>query len=615
MTANLKVALVYGNLPTIEEIDQFIFWADRCDVTLVGPESICNYVAACTRFENLRYTALSDYNDNPMYLPGLEKALSEFDIVVVKERLGMYAFQAVKAKWKYRFRLAVWIDNLAVLPGEDVSQMRTVRREVTNAADICLVQTEAAAQVLEVEGVASERIFRFLPGVELRAKRNKKTRAQALAQLGRPEGDIIVVHTGQIEWEEGLLDLVHAFKLACKENARVADRLHFVFCGIGSFAHQLRDTFIQHKLDNRVTYLSPSRDNLRLIYEAADAVFAAGYPGRDRIEGEPYRLLQAMAHEISIISSRTALTEELCGKHRFDFCASHLGSLAEALVRCADSPSLRNDIAKKNAQAYASQYSPAEVKIRMDRLLGEMTRTMMPSEIADLDQQVREVETRVSAKQYLSAIELIEEIFKHGSVATHHKANLLRLVGDCFAKLGDVDAAKDAYIRSLESDQYSARAYIGLGTVGLVKGNHDIAVLHFQKAVTLAPEDEMASLGLGLSFQGMGESKEGIKWVAKALELNPENSAALYTLVRLSYDTNHYAHAERCLSNYLRLHPEDLNMKYSYAGILFKTRQFDAAKSVCQGIIKSDPLDSRAHSLMKQINMQTQKHDSAVSNE
>ena len=48
----------------------------------------------------------------------------------------------------------------------------------------------------------------------------------------------------------------------------------------------------------------------------------------------------------------------------------------------------------------------------------------------------------------------------------HHRSNLLRLIGDSFTKLGDGEAGKNAYIQAIDLDPYSAKSFIGLGTVG-----------------------------------------------------------------------------------------------------------------------------------------------------
>ena len=111
-----KVALVIGTLPTIEEVDQFQLISDQVDLSVIASESICGFLLKSSKFQNLRCLALPDHDENPTFLPGLEKALNGFDSVIIKERTGLYAFQAVKAKMRHRFRLVTWVDNLSPFP-------------------------------------------------------------------------------------------------------------------------------------------------------------------------------------------------------------------------------------------------------------------------------------------------------------------------------------------------------------------------------------------------------------------------------------------------------------------------------------------------------------------
>ncbi len=606
-TEKQKLALVFGNLPTVEEIDQFSLLTDGFEVTVITSESICGYLTQTSRFRDLKCVALPDYDINTTYLPGLEKVLNNFDVVVVKERLGVYAYQAVRSKWRKRFRLVVWSDNLVPFPCEDVSQMRTIRREVTNAADMFLVQSEAGKRALLLEGIEEERITKFLPWVERRAQRNPKEKAKALEKLGLSDGDFLIVHFGQIEWEEGLLDLAHAVKLAVDENAELRRRLKVVFCGIGTFAPHLRDRFVTLGIDRRVSYAAPSRETFDSLLTAADALYLSNISSRDRLEGDPYRLLLAMANEIPVLGSRTPLVEEYIGKHRFDFCVGSPESLASAITKVASAGALRHDIVKKNLSVIEHQFSREKVKEEMTTIFNALALKTVTIDPSAIDHQVLEVESKVATKQYLAAIDLIESIFRIKDVPVHHKANLFRLIGDSFTKLGDPEAGKNAYIQAAEQDPYSAKAYIGLGTVGLTKGSYDIAVLHFQKAVSLAPEDEMANLGLGLAFQGMEELAEANKWVVKALEINPENTAAIYTLVKIAHDRNDFTDTERLLQKYLVLHPSDHNMKYTLGGVLFKLDRYEEVKSLMQEIVKVDPLDSRAHALAKQVSQKLER--------
>ena len=110
---------------------------------------------------------------------------------------------------------------------------------------------------------------------------------------------------------------------------------------------------------------------------------------------------------------------------------------------------------------------------------------------------------------------MIDHLLKENDLPSHHKANLMRLVGDCFIKLGDRNMAKKSYIDALDIDKYLYKAHIGLGTISLTKENFDVAIIHFQKAVALAPSDEMANLGLGMAFQGLEELEQATKWIVK----------------------------------------------------------------------------------------------------
>jgi tetratricopeptide (TPR) repeat protein len=454
-------------------------------------------------------------------MPGLEQSLAEYDIVVVKDRLGLYAYQAVKAKWKNRFRLAVWLDNLTTFPAEDVKQMRTIRNEVTNAADVFLVQTEAAKTTLLLEGIEAARIEYFAPWVEKTVVRNKKNRAKALETIGLPEGSFVIAHIGQIEWEEGLSDLTTGIKLAIDQNPSLARQLKLVFCGIGSFMSQLRETLIALKIDDRAMFIAPTRQAFETVLAAADCIFLGSTPARDRIEGEPYRLVSAMTNELPVLANRSPLIEEFCGKHRIDFCFGSPQSIADAIYKLSENAALKNDIVKKNASTIATKFGKDKIVKQMHVVFKKLAKKTPTLDSSSIDNQVREAEALVSSKQYLKAIDAIESVFQVKEIPLHHSANLYRLIGDCFAKLGDNDGAKNAYIKAIEQDPYSARAYIGLGTVGLVKQSHDIAVLHFQKAVSLAPDDEMANLGLGLAFQGMDEMEEATQKI-------PQQSTRLF---------------------------------------------------------------------------------------
>jgi len=451
----------------------------------------------------------------------------------------------------------------------------------------------------------------MIPYVEPTAKRNAKNRAKALASLSMSETDYVVAHIGQVECEEGLLELVHAAKAAMEQDASMKRRLKLIFCGIGSLAPVLGDRVTRLGLEGRVAYVAPTRDAYQAILTGADALYLGGYPSRDRVEGDPFRLVSAMVNEIPVIANRSPLVEEYIGKHRFDFCQGSLEGLTDAIMKSCDARALRNDIVKKNAAVAKQRFSEKLAREDMTGVFNTILAERQTMESQPIDRQVAEVESKVAGRQYLEAIDVIESILSSPQVPIHHKANLYRLIGDSLTKLGDPEAGKGAYTKAIELDPYSARAYIGLGTVGLTKNAFDVSVLHFQKAVSLAPDDEMANLGLGLAFEGLGENDEASHWMVKSLECNPNNTAAIFSLVKLSYKRDRFSEVESALRQYVTSHPTDHNMKYTLAGILFKTGSATETASLMKDILARDPQDARAQALLAQA---TQTQTGAASN-
>jgi tetratricopeptide (TPR) repeat protein len=308
-----------------------------------------------------------------------------------------------------------------------------------------------------------------------------------------------------------------------------------------------------------------------------------------------------MANKVPVIASRNPLVEEYVGKHRIDFCPGSIESLAAAIEKAAEAKSLVNNIAAKNASTYEQRFNQDRVTRRMTTAIHDMTQRDIRRDYNAIDRAVIEVESCINTGDYLDAVDRIEMLFSTGAVPLYHQANLLRLVGDCFTRLGDSTSAKNAYSRAINLDPFSAKAHIGLGTVALTRNSHDGAVIHFQKAVSLAPNDEMGSFGLGLAFQGLGEINEANKWVANACRLNPMNAPAVFTLVKLAFDRNSFDDARDALCRYIAQKPQDLNMVFSLAGIEFKTGNNTAAEMLLTQMLAIDPNDARAHQLLAQI--------------
>lgn len=596
------VALVYASLPHFDEVQQLIQLADEFKLVLITSKSIADYLLGVKLDASIEFVVLPDYDENSSYLPGLEASLEGVDLVIVKERLGVYAYQIVKAKWRSQFRLLVLVDNLLPFPGEDLSQMKSVRTEISEIADGFLVQSNAAKQALICEGVSEDKIYKFVPSVTSLMERSIDRKNAQVAKIGFDQGSFVIGFFGQIEWEERIADLLYALKVCINTDSGHRRRLKLLVCGVGSYVNELKQLSMSLGVDHIIAYLPLNAEAYQSFIESIDCLFVSAMPSKDRIDGDPYRMLSAMAHNVPVIACRSPLVEETLGKHRIDFCLSSIKSMQSAINKIAYTKPLVADIVRKNADKISLSHNVDVGKQSIRGIACQVLNVSLPNQDRSLDETIVKVESLVKSKQYSGAIDLIEAIFLNTDIPKHHHSNLYRLIGDCFTKLGDSRSGKQAYIKAIEVDAFSAKAHLGLGTVSLMGHNYERAVINFQKAISLSPLEEMANLGLGLAFQGLEEYSEAKKWVVKSLEINRDNPPAIYTLLRISQELNSYDDCERILSSYITTHPNDQNMIYTLGGVYFATKRYAKTVDMMQQILQLNPMDARAKSLLKQAN-------------
>lgn len=604
----IRMAVVFAVHPHPWDLEYLGLLKNHYDLKIITTESIGSLISS-SHAQTFELVVLADYPESPTFLPGLEKALSDFDLVIIKERVGLYSYQAMKAKWRHRFRLIVWVDNTVPFPADGLVRVSTIRNEVTESADGFLVFSQAAKETLEIEGVPKEKIYKLKPWVGQLPSRSDSKRFQIREEMGFSEGDLVILYLHDIGWESGLFDLLHGIKKAKSSDPYLEKRLKVLIYGMGSFIKDIKNRAIKLGIDNDLKFYTPFYPDYERVLLACDSMYYAPLVTRDYCGQNPFVLTLAMSLGIPVLAMRSDVVEEYLDKHRLDFCPGSIAGLAKALRKFAHEPQLVDDIRNKNQQKINQHFTIHKIQTQIEAVFSTILNVHSSISSDEVDHRVRDAEERVMAKKFVDAVEVIESIFAVGKIPAHHKSNLYRLMGDCFTKLGDFESGKNAYIKAIDEDDISHKPHIGLGTINLIKTNYQIAVIQFQKSVSLAPNDEMATLGLGLAFQGLNEHKEAHKWIAKSLESNIENTAAIYSLVRLAHEMGWYEDTEKYLTKYISLHPNDHDMIYSLAGIYFKLGKHSEAKKTILPLLAQDPRDEKLLSLMRQLNREQNSFD------
>lgn len=576
----------------------------------------------------LECRSLETTHENRTFLAGLETELAGIDLVVAVGENSLASYQAMKARRQLRHRLAIW--QTAPRPphsqsghklglganGQQVAREKTIRREVLGGCDLLIAFDKDSATWAYLEDVSAQRIRRVNRGLNARhfnIELAHVRRAELRLALGLPEGDLIFLQAGPLELEAGALDTVYAFKNLLQSNPGLVSNTKLAFCGTGNASAEVRQAVVELRLDDQVFFFNPNDPGTRALLGnqmsnllgVCDAII---HNPIGPVNGQPnrnldctYDLLCAAASGLTIVSNGHGWVGEWIARFFRTFASGSIHSQAKLMRDAIDKRerlgALKNSARKAIENEFAIESSVTELAKIFDSLL----QATIEIDNSDLGRLFEQIERAVQAKKYVDAIDLISAAFSSPGLSNSQQATLFRTIGECFTKLGDLSNGLQNFARAFELDPFCAKTLIGLGTVALQAHNYNIAVPQFQKAVELAPNDDLASLGLGLAFEGLGELQEALNWTVRACNLNIENTAGLYNLVKLSYDLEQFGQAEVILQRYVGLHPNDVNMVFTLGGMAYKTGRVELARSLMENILLLDPMNSRAHGLLAQI--------------
>ena len=644
---NKKIAFVAAQLPHSCELEVWNACAKKSGyetvlfTSVAEEKNFAQFVRTMNAYQIPVYLScqtLESMPENKTFLAGLEKELESFSLIVSVGENSLASYQAAKAKRQNQARLVIW-QNSARPPHANVgtrtpngsplphiAREKTVRKEVLKNADVVLCFDKDGATWSYLEEVSAQRIRRVSRSINPKRFSEEVSavrRIELRSSLGLPETDFIFLHLGPLEIESGSLDSVYAFKNLLQSNPSFQGQARLCFCGSGSAGADIRQCVVDLGLDEHVYFLNPDGNGLKelvgnqfsSVISLCDAVIHAPI---SPVNGNAlkhldstYDVLCALSSGLIVISNGQGWVGEWSSRFYKTFASGSIHSLGRLMQETIEKQDKLDNVKKAIVKAIENEFQFEKVTDEIIQIFRSFTAYNAETTLENSTQILEQIEEMVGAKQYIDAIQLISQAFQKGDLTIVQQANLFRIIGDCFTKLGDLENGIANYTRAAEMDPYCAKSFIGLGTVALQRNDYNIAVPHFQKAVALAPNDDMASLGLGLAFEGLNELKEALRWTARSCHLNAESSVAIYNLVKLSYDLQSFTEVQKTLVRYVNKHPNDVNMIYTLGGIYFATGAYDLALDLMENIIALDPMNSRAHALMSEIGRRTPQQQPA----
>lgn len=173
-------------------------------------------------------------------------------------------------------------------------------------------------------------------------------------------------------------------------------------------------------------------------------------------------------------------------------------------------------------------------------------------------------------------------------------------LGECYLFMGELDKAEEYYRKAVSSNGVHPDPYLGLATIAVQRGELNDALTMYRKAHDIEPNDKSYA-GMGLVEMENGNIADAFTLFLGALECNPENMVALFSLVRLGHEYDRLDEVVPGLLNFLALQPEKTEVRYALAGCYVCQNKREEALAELEIILNAEPDNEPARELYAQM--------------
>jgi len=163
---------------------------------------------------------------------------------------------------------------------------------------------------------------------------------------------------------------------------------------------------------------------------------------------------------------------------------------------------------------------------------------------------------RSNREDNAKALELVERAIQLDPNYAHAHAWKACIVGQAYTYgwVPDSRAAEKTIEQelavALALDDNDSDVHRILAALNLIRDDHDKAVFHQQRALTLNPNDDLIVVQNGEILTWLGQADEGIEWIRKAMRLNPFHPGRFwFHLARAQFVARRYAEAIESLGH------------------------------------------------------------------
>jgi tetratricopeptide (TPR) repeat protein/TolB-like protein len=176
-----------------------------------------------------------------------------------------------------------------------------------------------------------------------------------------------------------------------------------------------------------------------------------------------------------------------------------------------------------------------------------------------------------------------------------------------------LDRANTECEKSADEDPDLSQAHTCLGLVDKSKGDYELAVEDFRKALTFEPTNDEAQRWLGTTLEGWGHFDDAEREYQQAIMIRPQYWAGYMALAAFYKDRRHdYSHAIESYNRALAASPDNVPVYYALGAAYEDKGEYDNAIHVLQKALQLDPSSWPASSNLGMAYLRARKYDLAV---
>lgn len=180
--------------------------------------------------------------------------------------------------------------------------------------------------------------------------------------------------------------------------------------------------------------------------------------------------------------------------------------------------------------------------------------------------------------------------------ASQEDPRIRLLVARTAMRAADYPEAVKQFLRLAERDTNWDYLYMQLGTAHQLNGDLPRAVLAYQKAVQISPDNVEAILRLAYGYESAGRYKEAIEAYRQGIKLNPNTPVAMNNLAYLLCE--HGGDLDEALKfaqMALQRIPQQKYIADTVGWIFYRKNELDSANQIFAGLVKKYPEEAAFH--------------------